>query len=243
MNKDMKVAIITGATGDIGKAVVAEAIALGYYVLAFGRDISKLSEIKEKFTESVSTFSVDLSDEQKIREILGDVSMMFPHIDLVVGAAGTFKWDDEFPGENLDEQTNNAVAFLSEVNFESKVRFDKILHEIYGDKISPVVKLVGSHIADPNKFSEKDIKDFKEVGYATSMKNVRRFVEIKQSDTSETWTYKIIEPGLIDTEMARRAFTRERIGRDVDWQMEAMSPEFFAKEFFLDILGEIKKAA
>ena len=238
MNKDMKkVAIVTGATGDIGRAIVAEAIQEGYYVLAFGRDTVKLHEILESFGEqNVATFSVDLSDEDKLRDMLSDVSMMFPQIDLVIGAAGTFKWDDTFPGETEEEKKENAIKFLKEVNCDSKIRFDKILHKVYGNKISPLEALVSSHITDPKKFSEKDIIDFKEVGYFTSMKGVDDFVFERKNDPTETWTYMKVNPGLVDTDMARNSFTRERIGRDIDWENEAMSPEMFAKDLFADII-------
>lgn len=169
--------------------------------------------------------------------------MMFPRIDLIIGAAGTFKWDDTFEGNSLGEKTNNAIKFLKEVNCDSKIRFDKILHEIYGNKISPLEVLVSSHITDPKKFSKKDIVDFEEVGYFISMKGVDNFVSEKQNDPTETWTYFGVNPGLIDTQMARDAFTQERIGRVIDWQMEATSPEMFAKDLFADITIKNKKAA
>lgn len=239
-----KVAIVTGATGDIGRAIVAEAVGQGYYVLAFGRDTAKLHEILESFSEeNVSTFSVDLSDEDKLRDILSDVSMMFSQIDLVIGAAGTFKWDDTFPGETEEEKKENAIKFLKEVNCDSKIRFDKILHEAYGQKISPLEVLVSSHITDPKKFSEKDIVEFKEVGYFTGMKGVDDFVLERQNDPTETWTYLGVNPGLVDTDMARNSFTRERIGRDIEWENEAMSPDMFAKDLFADIAIQNKKAA
>ena len=245
MNKDMKkVAIVTGATGDIGRAIVAEAIEQGYYVLAFGRDTVKLHEILESFGEqNVATFSVDLSDEDKLRDILSDVSMMFPHINLVIGSAGTFKWDDTFSGETDEEKKENAIKFLKEVNCDSKIRFDKILHKVYGNKISPLEVLVSSHITDPKKFSEKDIAEFKEVAYFTSMKGVDDFVLERRNDPTETWTYFGVNPGLIDTQMAREAFTQERIGRVIDWQMEATSPGMFAKDLFADIVIKSKKTA
>lgn len=241
-----KTAIITGATGDIGGAILAEAVSLGYYVLAFGRDSGKISLIKEKFGDSVSTFSIDLANADELGFILKDISMMFPKIDLVVQAAGTFIWDADFPGDTPDEKRKNAIAFLSEANFDSKVRLDRILHEVYGDKIAPLEALIGSHIADPSKFSDEEIGARKgEWGYALPMRNLRKFGEIKNSDPDEKWTYKVFEPGLIDTGMARKAFNMETIGFDPDWNT-VMKPDEFAKEFFLEIertMEQLKNAA
>lgn len=58
---------IFGATGQVGKQIVSQALALGHYVKAFGRDVSKLidEDLRNKNFEAIQGYVFDKKDVGK----------------------------------------------------------------------------------------------------------------------------------------------------------------------------------
>ena len=227
----MKTAIVVGATGEIGGAIASLLVEKDFHVICFGRDKTKLSSLKKDLGENVSTFSVDLRDTENLEMMISDIKLQYKKIDLVVGAAGFFEWDNESPS------LLSAISKISEANFDSKARFYDSFKEVFKPK-GVVFKFVGSHIADEKLFSDSDIEKFGEVAYAYAMKNLRKWVAQKKREDIDN-TILISEPGLIDTAMARRKFTKERLGYEPDWQRESLKPEDYANIFWKEDLEEI----
>jgi len=57
----MKTAIVTGATSDIGQAIISELLTNNYQVIAIGRDENKLNLLQNLSTAIVAK-KIDLSD-------------------------------------------------------------------------------------------------------------------------------------------------------------------------------------
>lgn len=86
-----KVAIVTGASSGIGKAMAVEFASRGAKVVLASRNSEKLSEV----TEQISTkngiavnFPTDVSDEQQCKKLIEETVNLFGNIDILVNNAG-----------------------------------------------------------------------------------------------------------------------------------------------------------
>ena len=85
----MKTVLITGATSGIGEALCCHYQALGYAVIACGRQPEKLAALAGY--SNVSTISVDLCDEQQVMQKMGQLGSL----DIVILNAGSCEYMDD----------------------------------------------------------------------------------------------------------------------------------------------------
>ena len=85
------IAIITGATGDIGEEFVRKLIGEVDSVWAVGRSENKLSSLKDLFGEKIIPVKVDLSDKDEIFGFCRKIESEKPSIKYLVNNAGTAK--------------------------------------------------------------------------------------------------------------------------------------------------------
>ncbi len=83
-----KTALVTGACGGIGRAVVAALVAQGARVIAFDRDIEAVAALAEGFGGACDPVAVDLGDATALRAVMKDVANRFEVIDILVNNAG-----------------------------------------------------------------------------------------------------------------------------------------------------------
>lgn len=83
------VAIITGATGGLGKSFVKHIIDDVDEVWAIGRNVKKLEALKEEFGEKIKCFSIDLSDIGNLDFIRQELSRGEYKIAYLVNNAGS----------------------------------------------------------------------------------------------------------------------------------------------------------
>ncbi|MDZ7926553.1 MAG: SDR family NAD(P)-dependent oxidoreductase [Agrobacterium sp.] len=83
-----KTALVTGACGGIGRAVVAALVAQGARVLAFDRDIDAVTALAQKFGGACDPVAVDLADAAALQAVMKDVAHRFEVIDILVNNAG-----------------------------------------------------------------------------------------------------------------------------------------------------------
>ena len=55
-----KICLVTGASGGIGRAISRELASAGYTVILQGRDLDKLTDIRNMIQEEVSYFEIQL---------------------------------------------------------------------------------------------------------------------------------------------------------------------------------------
>ncbi len=82
------IAIITGATGGLGKSFTKQLIDSVDEVWAIGRSVEKLNKLKEEFGEKIRTFSVDLSDISNLNCIKEELSSGEYIVKYLVNSAG-----------------------------------------------------------------------------------------------------------------------------------------------------------
>ncbi len=104
----MKIALISGVSGGIGKATAEKFIQNGYFVIGqYNTDQRTCQELLEKYPENFFGIKADLSDEGQILGMLQTLDKSFKHIDVVVNNAGvslvklitetqSYEWDKLF---------------------------------------------------------------------------------------------------------------------------------------------------
>lgn len=85
MQLEGKVIVVTGAFGQVGRAVVAE-------VLRQGAAAALLDVVAGSPPEGAHAWKVDLKSLDGVREVLDDVVARFGRIDGLVNVAGGFRW-------------------------------------------------------------------------------------------------------------------------------------------------------
>jgi rhamnulose-1-phosphate aldolase/alcohol dehydrogenase len=83
-----KVALVTGAAGGIGRAVVDALSAAGACVMAFDLDADGAAEAVASLGDAGATFGGDVTDEAAVRRAFGHAVDAFGGVDLVVSNAG-----------------------------------------------------------------------------------------------------------------------------------------------------------
>lgn len=87
-----KIALITGATSGIGKAIAAKLAKEGYNIIITGRRLERLNEIsnilEKQYQTKVLTRSFDVRKYQEVEKNLGNLPQEWKNIDILVNNAG-----------------------------------------------------------------------------------------------------------------------------------------------------------
>ncbi len=109
----MKTALITGASGAIGRATVEKFISEGYFVLAqYNSNIDGITSLCEKLKEkgldgNFCAFKADLKNASEVQDFIAKIKASFKYVDVIVNNAGVGlyklitetsekEWDDLF---------------------------------------------------------------------------------------------------------------------------------------------------
>jgi uncharacterized oxidoreductase len=95
-----KVAVVSGGSSGIGRALVAALCKEGYRVLTCGRDAAKLRQL-EKEVPGVTGYVCDVSDREAVRHLAANVFDEYPAIDVLISNAGGLK-EIDFAAPDLD---------------------------------------------------------------------------------------------------------------------------------------------
>jgi len=89
---EARVALITGASGDLGKAIARRFHARGYVLALFDRDVETVDLAADRFQERVAGFAVDQVQRDQVEEGITAVLKRFGRIDVAVANAGYAKF-------------------------------------------------------------------------------------------------------------------------------------------------------
>ncbi len=122
-----RVAIITGGSSGIGRAIAIDLSKAGAFVVLVGRDKAKLKsvldEIKQYSPESIAA-SCNVKDRDKIAALIRVVNERFNAIDILINSAG-FGINGSFIEGSLDD-----LREQMEINFFGTVNFCKEVSDI-----------------------------------------------------------------------------------------------------------------
>ena len=109
-----QIAIITGASSGIGKAVTLGLAAKGVKTCLLGRNLETLdatAKVARKYTPQVLCYQVDLTVDQDVREIADVIQQDVGHIDMLIHSAGVISFGrlESAPVEDFDRQYRTNV--------------------------------------------------------------------------------------------------------------------------------------
>ncbi len=115
-----KYALVTGATGGLGRAFVQALAKEGYALLLTGRSAEKLALLKEELCSryldlSIRTYAADLANEESRAAMFSQIAGEGVPLSMLVNVAGA----DVQKG--LEEYSQEKIAFQCRVNFEGAV--------------------------------------------------------------------------------------------------------------------------
>lgn len=182
--------LITGATGNLGKATVEKFLNEGYHVIALATP-GRASGIDHK---DVSVFEADLTDEKQTGAVVGQIIEKYHTIDaalLLVGgfAAGKIEEADL-------AQINNMIT----LNFNTAYSVARPVFVQMKKQSAGRIILVGSK---PGLIAENG-KDY--IGYALSKSLIFKLAEYLNADGAKhNVVCSVIVPGTIDTPANRKS--------------------------------------
>ena len=126
---EKRYALITGATGGLGKAFAYETAKQGYALLLTGRSEEKLAllkmEIEREYAVEIRLYAADLSNAESRKALTDKIAEEGLKLSLLVNVAGA---DIQ---KALTEYTEEKIAFQCRVNFEAAASLCRfaILHK------------------------------------------------------------------------------------------------------------------
>lgn len=90
MNIDLagRVALVTGSTRGIGRAIAGALASSGARVAVVGRNLDKATEVAREIGAEARGFACDVSDSASVTALVADVEAAFGGIDILVNNAG-----------------------------------------------------------------------------------------------------------------------------------------------------------
>ena len=140
-NFENKRVIVTGATGGIGSSVVEKFIEMKATVLATGRNINKLEELKNKF-KNLKILSFDTSKHNEIEKFIDNSSNeLGGGVDVLINNAG-INQDNLSIRMDIEEWKKVIDINLTSTFLLSKFAIKKMLKNKYG-KIVNITSVIG----------------------------------------------------------------------------------------------------
>ena len=147
MNIDLtgKVALVTGSTRGIGRAIAATLAACGARVAIVGRDIAKAEAVAAEIGGDAQGFACDIGHPEQVTTLVSDVETAFGGLDILVNNAGITKdnlmlrMKDEDWNAVLETNLRSAfIAIRAAQRGMMKKRWGRIIN------IASVVGLIGN---------------------------------------------------------------------------------------------------
>lgn len=140
-----KTAIITGASVGIGRAVALKLVQNGAKVALLDINYEKLESVKkelEEYTKDVLIFNCDVSDEEKVYEIVKEAEKVFGKIDILVNNAALWRSRSIFVETPTDTWRKFIDVNIMGVVYLTKAVLPGMLERKYG-KIINVSSVAG----------------------------------------------------------------------------------------------------
>ncbi|WP_062497264.1 SDR family NAD(P)-dependent oxidoreductase [Paenibacillus sp. 32O-W] len=123
-----KHAIVTGATGGIGRAIARQLLRMGADVTLTGRDRARLAELQEEIagehpSARVKTVAAELTREEDRIRLVREAELAHGPVSLLVNNAGVYKFG------TVEELTEDDLEELMRINFTSAVLFTQLVYE------------------------------------------------------------------------------------------------------------------
>lgn len=188
------IAIVTGATGDIGEEFVKSLLSETDQVWAVGRSENKLTSLKEKYGDKIVPVRVDLSDRDDIFSFCRKIESGKPEIRYLVNNAGVAKM------KPVSEFTLEEISDMLDINDKAATLICRACIP-YMVKGSYILNVASASAFQPNPYIAL---------YSASKAYLLSFTRSLNVE-NENITCTAVCPGWVDTQM----LPKQRDGKDI----------------------------
>ena len=188
------IAIITGATGDIGEEFVKSLLPEVDEVWAVGRSENKLTSLKEKYGYKIVPVRVDLSDRDNIFSFCEKIESEKPEIRYLVNNAGVAKM------KPVSDFTLEEISDMLDINDKAATLICRACIP-YMVKGSYILNVASASAFQPNPYIAL---------YSASKAYLLSFTRSLNVE-NENITCTAVCPGWVDTQM----LPKQRDGKDI----------------------------
>jgi NAD(P)-dependent dehydrogenase (short-subunit alcohol dehydrogenase family) len=190
-----KIAIVTGASGNLGQAVIEKFISEGFFVI--GTVLPNDPFVSNYPEESFESVAVDLLDEDASRKFVEFVVTKYGHLDVAVLTVGGFAVG------KISETATRDIAKQYKLNFETAYNIAQPSFVQMIDQNNGRIFIIGSRPG----LDAKSGKGMVAYGLAKSL--VFRLAELLNDEAKgQNVVTSIVVPSTIDTETNRKAIPR-----------------------------------
>ena len=188
------IAIVTGATGDIGEEFVKSLLSETDQVWAVGRSENKLTSLKEKYGDKIVPVRVDLSDRNDIFSFCEKIESEKPEIRYLVNNAGVAKM------KPVSDFTLEEISDMLDINDKAATLICRACIP-YMVKGSYILNVASASAFQPNPYIAL---------YSASKAYLLSFTRSLNVE-NESITCTAVCPGWVDTKM----LPKQRDGKDI----------------------------
>ncbi len=199
MGFDGKIALVTGASRGIGRAIAEKLIACGATVIGTATSENGAKAISEYLGNKGKGFVLNVTEIDSIEKFLADVRAEFGEIDILVNNAGITR-DNLLMRMKDDEWQDIIDTNLSSVFRLSKAVMRAMMKKRYG-RIITIGSVVGT------------MGNAGQANYAAAKAGVIGFSKsLAREVASRGITVNVVAPGFIETDMTRALTEDQRAG-------------------------------
>jgi len=145
MNFENKIALVTGASVGIGRAVALKLAQNNAKLVLVDVNFEKLESVKkeiEEYTKDVLIYNCDVSDEECVNNVVKEAERIFGGIDILVNNAALWRCWSNFVDTPTDEWKKFIDINVMGVVYMTKAVLPKMLENNYG-RIINVASVAG----------------------------------------------------------------------------------------------------
>lgn len=141
MRLNDKVAIVTGASSDIGRGIVKKFVDEGAKVILVARDLEKLEATRKEVgnEEATASISCDLTDESQVLQAINQIMDTYGKIDILINNAGAINDPIHF-----HEMKDSEIKKLIDINLFGVFHMTKAVLSKMSDVKSGAIVNIGS---------------------------------------------------------------------------------------------------
>ncbi|CRL63695.1 3-oxoacyl-ACP reductase FabG [Proteus vulgaris] len=199
MGFDGKIALVTGASRGIGRAIAEDLVARGATVIGTATSENGAQAISEYLSDKGKGFVLNVTENDSIEKFLAEVRAEFGEIDILVNNAGITR-DNLLMRMKDDEWQDIINTNLSSVFRLSKAVMRAMMKKRYG-RIITIGSVVGT------------MGNAGQTNYAAAKAGVIGFSKsLAREVASRGITVNVVAPGFIETDMTRALTDDQRAG-------------------------------
>ena len=192
-----KIAILTGATGGLGKAFLKELLKEDIdQIWAVGRNKNKLDELCSKYGEKIFPVQCDLCDESEVKKIYALIEEKKPNVKFLINNAGMAKMS------KMINFTEDEISKTIEINCKTPTIICQYVIP-YMSKGSRILNISSASSFQPNPYIAL---------YSATKVYLRSYSRSLNYELKEKGiTCTAVCPGWIDTEMLEKEQNGKKI--------------------------------